>query len=161
MNNCLETTKTIDRTASNGDFNIRRMVVAVDLSPRSEQVVASAAELAKKFGACVTLLYVFPTETLGESTNQQPPGSCEQEHRLKALKLIELMGVVRQTGVECDYDFLTGDAAEQVTLAAKVLKTDLIITTIHQPNSLVRLFGLDQAPRILDRANCPVLVFQQ
>jgi nucleotide-binding universal stress UspA family protein len=161
MNQHLETTKSTNQTAGSSGLNIRKIVVPVDLSPGSEQIVGNGVELAKRFGASVTLLYVFPPEPVREWTHPQFHENVEQKHRLTALKLTKLMGQVRQAGVRCDYDFLAGDPAEQVTLAAENLKADLIITSIHHAGSFVRGSGLDQVPRILDRANCPVLVFPE
>ena len=161
MNHLLETTKITNQSAGSSGFNIRKIVVPVDLSPRSEEIVGNGAELAKRFGASVTLLYVFPPEPVRACTHPQIHENVEQEHRLTALKVTKLMGQVRQAGVRCDYDFLAGDPAEQVTLAAENLKADLIITSIHHAGSFVRGSGLDQVPSILDRASCPVLVFRE
>jgi nucleotide-binding universal stress UspA family protein len=57
--------------------------------------------------------------------------------------------------------FRKGDPAEQVALLAQDLDADLIITASHNPGFLTRLFGWDQAPRILQRAHCPVLVYHE
>ena len=158
--NDLETAKTIDQPADIAGISIRRIVVAVDLSPGSDEMVANGAQLAKRFGASVTLLHVFPSQPVMEFTNPIIRENVVRQHCLSALKLTELMAKVRQTGVRCDYDFLAGDPADQVALVAKKLNADLIITTIHKPGSFARVLGLDPAPRILDQADCPVLVFQ-
>lgn len=78
-----------------------------------------------------------------------------------AQKLTKLIENLRKTGVKCDDDLRFGDPAEQVTLAAQTLNADLIITACHHPGFLGRLFGLDQAPRILHRSSCPVLVYHE
>ena len=159
--NVLEKKPSTKRMVVTNGFNIKRIIVAVDLSPHSSKTAAYAAEFAKNVGAAVTLLHVFPPEPSVEFASEQLYESYEQGRRLVAWKLIELVEQVRQTGVKCDHDFRVGDPAEQVTLAAKALPADLIITGTHYPGFLGRLFGMDQAPRILHRAGCPVLVYHE
>jgi nucleotide-binding universal stress UspA family protein len=155
----LEKTKTANRIAGEG-FDIRKIIVAVDLSPHSEKTAACAAEFANSVGASVTLLHVFPQEPITEFTSEEAYESFEQGRRIGS-KLIELVNQVRQTGVKCDHDFRVGDPAEEVTCAARTSNADLIITASHHPGFVGRLFGLDQAPRILHRASCPVLIYHE
>ena len=157
----LEKTRRTNRIAATNGFNIKRIIVAVDLSPHSEKTAAYAAEFAKNVGAAVTLLHVFPPEPSSEFGTEQLYKTYETGRRLKVQKLIELVEQVRQAGVKCDHDFRVGDPAEQVIQAAQVMGADLIITAAHHPGFLGRLFGLDQAPRILHRASCPVLVYHE
>src|ERR1700756_541467 len=159
--NVLEKKPSTNRVVVTNGSHTKRIIVAVDLSPHSAKTAAYAAEFAKNVGAAVTLLHVFPPEPSVEFASEQLYESYEQGRRLVAWKLIELVEQLRQTGVKCDHDFRVGDPAEQVTLAAKALHADLIITGTHYPGFLGRLFGMDQAPRILHRAGCPVLVYHE
>jgi universal stress protein A len=157
----LEKTKIEKRSVSDSGFNIAKILVAVDLTPHSEKTAAYAAEFAKSVGASVTLLHVSPPEPNVEFTSERVFESFERGRRLMAQRLTKLIEQVRQIGVKCDHDFRVGDPAEQVTLAAETLHADLIITGTHYPGFLGRLFGMDQAPRILHRAGCPVLVYHE
>jgi nucleotide-binding universal stress UspA family protein len=49
--------------------------------------------------------------------------------------------------------------AERISALAREIHADLIVTASHHPRFLVRLFTLDQAPEIMRRAPCPVLVY--
>jgi nucleotide-binding universal stress UspA family protein len=159
--NVLEETRSTNRIVATNGFNIKRIIVAVDLSPHSAKTAAYAAEFAKNVGASVTLLHVFPPEPSTEFASEQLYESYEQGRRLVGWKLIELVEKIRQTGVKCDHDFRVGDPAEQIARSAQDLNADLIITATHHPGFLGRLFGMDQAPRILHRASCPVLVYHE
>lgn len=68
MNQVLEKT---EKNESN--LNIRKIVVAVDLSPHSEKTAAYAAQFAKSFGASMTLVHVFAPECVTEFTTQEEP----------------------------------------------------------------------------------------
>jgi len=161
MNTLAETKAPASQSKNEASFNIARVLVAVDLTPHSEKTVAYGAEFAKSVGASVILLHVFPPEPNVEFTSERFFESFERSRRLMAERLTKLIEQVRETGVECDRDFRVGDPAEKTVESAKDLHADLIITGAHHPGFLGRLFGLDQPPRILHRAGCPVLVYHE
>ena len=156
MNQVLEKT---DKNTN--DLNIREIVVAVDLSPHSEKTAAYAAKFARSYGASITLVHAFAPEHITEFTTQEVHENHREEEREAKRALGKLADHVRETYEACGFEFRVGDPAEEVTLIAKDLNADLIITASHHPPFLSRLFGLDQAPRILHRAQCPVLVYHE
>lgn len=156
MNLILEKT---DSTAQN--FKIRKIVVAVDLSKHSELTAAYAAEFAKSFGASITLVHAFAPERITEFTTEEVHERYAEELQAAEQDLGKLADAVRKTYPDCDFEFRVGDPAEQVALVAKDLDADLIVTASHHPGLLGRLFGIDQAPRILHRTQCPVLVYHE
>jgi nucleotide-binding universal stress UspA family protein len=143
------------------DLNIRKIVVAVDLSHHSAKTAAYAAGFAKSFGASLTLVHAFAPERITEFTTQEVHEGYEEEKRATAKELEKLGDSVRKTYADCYTEFRVGDPAEEVTLIAEDLHADLIVTASHHPGFLSQLFGIDQAPRILHRARCPVLVYHE
>ena len=156
MNQVLEETD-----KSTNDLNIREIVVAVDLSPHSDKTAAYAAKFAKSYGASITLVHAFAPQYITEFTTQEVHECYEEEKRAAERELRKLATRVQETYSNCGFEFRLGDPAEEVTLIAKDLNADLIVTASHHPDFLSRLFGLDQAPRILHRAQCPVLVYHE
>jgi universal stress protein F len=156
MNQVLEKT---DKNTN--ELNIREIVVAVDLSSHSAKTAAYAAKFAKSYGASITLVHAFAPEHITEFTTQEVHEGYEEEKRAAARELRKLADRVRETYSNCGCEFRVGDPAEEVTLIAKDSKADLIITASHHPGFLSRLFGIDQAPRILHKAQCPVLVYHE
>jgi nucleotide-binding universal stress UspA family protein len=142
------------------NFNIRQIVVAIDLTPRSKKTAAYAAEFAKRLNATLTLVHVFAPEPITEFTGEQAHEAVAEGRRQTLAKLAKLIENLRRSGVECHDDFRVGDPAEEIALAARAIDADLIITASHHPGFLGRALGLDQAPRIFHRASCPVLVYQ-
>jgi universal stress protein F len=159
MNTILEKSADKIKTVDKDDLNIRRIVVAVDLSPHSERTAAFAVDFAKSFGASITLAHVFKTEPVRTLNANETPE--EEERHSTERKLGELVKKVRQSYQNCDMEFRNGEPAEQIVSLAEDLGADLIITASHRPGFLTRLFGWDQAPQILHRAHCPVLVYHE
>ena len=152
----------LEKTEANPyNLNLRRIVVAVDLSSHSEKTAAYAAQFAKSFGASLTFVHAFTPERIIEFTTQEVHEGYEEDKQATARELHKFVDNVRKTYPDCDAEFRVGDPAEEVNLIAKDLQADLIITASHHPGFLSRLFGIDQAPRILHRAHCPVLVFNE
>ena len=157
----LEKRETDKDISSDYDLNIKKIVVAVDLSPHSEKTAAYAVEFARSFEAAITLVHVFPTEHITEFTSQEVHDSFEEGQRATQRELRALLESLRESYPDCNMEFRIGDPAEQVTQLARETNANLIITASHHPGFLGRLFGLDQAPRILHRAGCPVLVYHE
>ena len=152
----------LEKTEANPyNLNIRRIVVAVDLSAHSHKTAAYAAQFAKSFGASLTFVHAFMPERITEFTTQEVHEGYEEDKRATARELSKFADTIRKVHPNCDAEFRVGDPAEEVNLIAKDLNADLIITASHHSGFLSRLFGIDQAPRILHRAQCPVLVYHE
>ncbi len=161
MNEILEQVRTNEAIAATSNLNIRRIVVPVDLSAHSENTAAYAVALAKTFGASITFVHVFPPKPITEITAQDFHEIYDRERDSKREELSGFANKIRLSYPHCDTEFRIGDAAEQIHLTALVLEADLIITASYHPGFLGRLFGLEQAPRIVNHAPCPVLVYHE
>jgi nucleotide-binding universal stress UspA family protein len=141
--------------ASDYSLNLKKILVAVDLSPHSEKTAAYAAQLAAPFGASLTLLHVCsPNEATAEESSKFDDPFTTPEKELE-----NLAKKIRKTYPECSAYVSVGDPADKVVMMAEILKADLILTGSHHPSFLGRLLGLDQPSRIVHRAPCPVLVY--
>jgi nucleotide-binding universal stress UspA family protein len=156
----LSRTETETEELGSSNLNMRKIVVAIDLTPRSKKTAAYAAEFAKRLNAALTLVHVFAPEPITEFTSEQAHEAIAEGRRQTLAKLAKLIENLRRSGVECHDDFRVGDPAEEIALAARAIDADLIITASHHPGFSGRTLGLDQAPRIFHRASCPVLVYQ-
>jgi len=159
MNDIAEESGRRPQVIGKDDLEIKKILVAVDLSPHSERTAVYAANFAKSFGASIVLAHVFAIEPVRTLNANETPAE-EKRHRAER-KLGELAEKIRATYPHCDTWFRTGDPAEQITALAEDLGADVIIAASHNPGFLTRLFGWDQAPRILHRAHCPVLIYHE
>jgi nucleotide-binding universal stress UspA family protein len=127
----------------------------------SEKTASYAVALAKNFGASITFVHVFPPEAITEFTTQEVHEFYERERDSQKEELASFADKIRQTYAQVDTEFRIGNTADQTKEAALEQDADLIITASYHPGFLGRLFGLEQAPRIVNRAPCPVLVYHE
>jgi nucleotide-binding universal stress UspA family protein len=157
MNDLLQEGRAPETIPSGADLSIKKILVALDLSPNSEQTAAYAAEFAARFGASLTLVHVCSpkdaTEVTGDTDSRFGDSVIAPEEALESLAR-----KVRRTYPSCSAYLCVGDPGDKIVLMAETLHADLILTGNHHPGFLGRLLGLDQPSRIVHRAPCPVLV---
>ena len=142
----------------NCNLNVKKILVAVDLSPQSEKTVSFAVSLAKPLGAYISLVHVSSPEETAEATDKKDD-RFEEPMFVSQERLENLAKEVRKTYPSCSAHLCVGDPADQVALMADILSVDLILVGSHHPKLLGRLLGLDQTERIMHEAPCPVLAY--
>ncbi|MBV9876038.1 MAG: universal stress protein [Verrucomicrobia bacterium] len=141
-------------------LRLKTILVAVDLSSHSERTVTYAISIARQFGASLKLIHVYVPPTSAEFGGQDMYRLLEKDRDDAETRLINLAGRIQAGYPKCEAIFVTGDPDEQVTRIASLLRADLIVVGRHHQTFLGRFFKLDQAPKILHRAACPVLVWE-
>jgi nucleotide-binding universal stress UspA family protein len=134
---------------------IKQIVVAVDLTSHSEKTIAYAIGIARTFGARIHLAYVQAPDLISKGGNEDH----EKKRHDPVQELTDLNKRIRRIYPNCGADFRVGNCADEISQLARTLDADLIIAAGHHPSFLARLFNLDQAPKIVHRATCPVLVY--
>jgi|GEM_PF-737842 len=141
---------------------LKTILVAVDLSPHSEATARYAVSFAKPFGASIVLVHVHvPVDLVYEFASEGAYEALDHQRQHAQQELGRLTGTLREAHPACQKAFLIGDPAEQVVRLAQERGADLIITASHHPGFLAQLLYLDQAPRIMHIAPCPVLVYHE
>jgi nucleotide-binding universal stress UspA family protein len=141
--------------------SIKKVVVAVDLSEQSEATATYAAQLAKCFGASLTLVHVHDPVPLYEYASETTCTVLDEQREDLQKLLNELTQRVRELGLECSSVFLDGDPAERISALASEVDADLIVTGSRPSTSLGSLLIQHKAPQIMHRAPCPVLIYHQ
>jgi nucleotide-binding universal stress UspA family protein len=154
MNTALAENQLAERT-----FSVKKIVAALDLSPHSEATARYALEIARTLGASLVLIHVYEPIQMNEFTTEEGFRVLDHERQVMQQALTDLTKTLQEIYPACTEKFAFGEPAEEVALAARELDADLIITASHHPSFLGQLFGLDQAPKIMHRAPCPVLVY--
>ena len=138
---------------------IRKIVAAVDLTARSLGTAEYAVNIAKSFGASVVIVYVHPTESMFNFVSEGGYNLIDSEQQNERHALISLTDSVTKKYPFCTQTFLVGEPAEAISDFAREIEADLVIAGSHRPSFLTTFLHLDQAPKMVHRATCPVLVY--
>jgi nucleotide-binding universal stress UspA family protein len=140
-----------------------QILVAIDGSKHSERIVHYAADLAKKISAGVALLYVTPEEPIPEGFKEYAKTENMSEsdyYDAVGTKVLEkYWGVLTDAGVECETVTEAGNAAENILIVAKDLKSDIIIVGLQGLHGLAKIRSLGSvARRVIENATIPVIM---
>ncbi len=140
----------------------RRILVPVDFSEDSRQALASAAELAGRYGARVDVVHVFSSPAVvgdvvspafgGARLSDYMRGEAEAQLRRFIADISGLESLVGEVRV------LAGDASDRILKVAEESDPDLIVMGTRGRTGLKHVLLGSVAERVLRHAHRPVLV---
>lgn len=139
---------------------VQRVLAAVDLSGWSKATAVYAAGIARRFDAAVTLIHVFDPEGIAKIASDRVYDTLDDARRDAEERLSGLVEEIRKFYPKCDMQFRSGAPAEQIELAALLLKADLVVIASHHPASPLLFFAADRAQEISRNLSCPILVYK-
>jgi nucleotide-binding universal stress UspA family protein len=149
------------QASSDGPLSIGKVLVVVNLSDHSESTTIYAAEIAKIFDASLTVGYVYQPVPLCEYASETTFTVLEDQRRDLERMLKILTQKAQRSGVICESVFLVGEPADQISILAREMGADLLVTACHHPAFLGRIFNLDKATPVKNRDPCPVLIYHE
>ena len=140
-------------------IQIRRIVCPTDFSPTADRAVAYAAELARSFGAELTLLHVIPEMTYPLRSFGMATAFPHLREELHKRADDELQQVKQKLGAEPKANTLLrdGDAHTQVLECAKEIGADLIVIGTHGHTGIKHALLGSTAEKVVRLSSCPVL----
>lgn len=137
----------------------RSILVPIDFSEASEKALDYAIDLARRFGAKLTLLNVV--EPIATPDFVYYPLVMENDKVVANAKK-HLEQTRAQVGLDEELVEKTlvrkGVPYREITDAARTLKADLIVISTHGYSGLIHAFMGSTAERVVRHAECPVLV---
>jgi nucleotide-binding universal stress UspA family protein len=125
--------------SSTQEFGIHNVLCAVELSPRSGEVVSWAAQIADPFGAHLTLAHVTASvEIWGPGGNYANPKWKKEIVGDAAEQLARLQ---KDMGVQAKLFIGSGDVAKVLSQAVKETKPDLLVTECYPYGGNLRIHG--------------------
>jgi nucleotide-binding universal stress UspA family protein len=149
------------KASSDRSLSIGKVLVAVNLSDHSEATTIYAATMAKIFDASLTVGYVYQPVPLCQYASETTFTLLEDQRRDLQKMLKILTQKAQKCGVICESVFLVGEPAEQISILAREMGADLLVTACHQPAFLGRIFNLDKGSPVKHRIPCPVLIYHE
>lgn len=134
----------------------RKILVAIDGSRHASDALALAVDMAKRYGASLTLLHAFPhvSDLLG---------TPQYEHLLEARSVIGrtlLEGARAQVGgeVPAETQLIEGPPAPAIVRVAAEDGCDLIVIGSRGRGQVAGLLLGSVSSAVAQRAHCPVLI---
>jgi nucleotide-binding universal stress UspA family protein len=144
-----------------GSSWIRRVVVAADGSPASNQGLEQVADLAHRLGAKVVVVFVrhLPATTLLGNGMAQPSmleTLDEQESEVREA-VMRLMG---STGVAWEFVVRSGSPGEEIVKVVEANGADLLVVGSNRHSSMHNLLLGSTAAYLATHSRAPVLVMR-
>lgn len=133
---------------------MKSLMVATDLSGRSEKALHRAAALAKRYACPWTVIYVVDED--------QPAALIEQEVTQVRLMLEARLVELTELGGTCPTLLVErGDPNQKILAAAKSQHCELLVMGAHRKSVLRDIFVGTTVERVLRAGQLPVLVVNQ
>jgi nucleotide-binding universal stress UspA family protein len=144
-------------------MQFRHILAPTDFSEYSKQAVSSALELAKKFGAKLSILHVvelppYPVE--GYVPPSLTTTFMEDLEREASQELAQLAPEAESTGVEVARLVTVGSPYRKILDMAEADGVDLIVMATAGRTGFSRLVMGSIAERVVRTASCPVLTIR-
>lgn len=126
----------------------KKILVALDGSEQSEQVLGSVAELASSFGSELTLLAVTDDDGSMAGTDDERPAAEYLKTRARQLQ---------QQGLSASSATEHGEPAETIIAVAERESCDLIAMATHRSSTIARWVAGSVTDDVLKQTKLPVL----
>lgn len=157
MNASALTTPSLRPAAPGAPAEIRRILLATDLSPVSELATDWAFGVAGKNDAALLVVSVIDPHEL-RGTNGAPKRRVEEVRDAREAAAQALVERGRHVGVPVTFLVWTGDPGESIVAAAEAEEVDLLVVGAHDRAALGRLLLGSVSEHVARHAPCPVLV---
>lgn len=137
-------------------MEIKKVLVPVDFSENSKKILDSASDIAGKFGAALSVVFVVQSfdDYSGFFVPHMPVAKFEEEMVQGAeQKMDSFMGGYENVEAKV----LIGDVGEEVVRYAEEIGIDMIIMGTHGYKGLEKVMFGSVAEKVVKTAPCPVL----
>jgi nucleotide-binding universal stress UspA family protein len=146
-----------------GKMQFRHILAPTDFSDYSKQAVASALELAKKFGAKLSILHVIempPYPVEGYVPPSLTATFLEDLERQASQELAQVVPEAESAGMEVVRQAVVGSPYQKIIDMAEAEQVDLIVMATAGRTGFSRLMMGSIAERVVRTASCPVLTIR-
>ena len=140
---------------------MKNLLVAVDFSPVTVDVIRTATEVARAFGASVRLVHIAAPnpDFVGYEAGPQTVRDVVAIHfRDDHRKLQEIELEMRKAGINVAALLVQGDTVGKILKEAAEFGAEMIVIGSHGHGTLYDLIAGSVAEGVLRKSLCPVLV---
>jgi nucleotide-binding universal stress UspA family protein len=133
------------------EVELNHILFATDFGPGAEKAAAYAFSLAQEHDATLTLLHVI------ESAAAYTEESVARQREINVTRMRQLMPPGSENWCKPEFRATFGAAVEEILIAARESKADLIVMGAKARESLAGHAPLTIAYNVVTKATCPVL----
>lgn len=133
------------------EVELNHILFATDFGPGAQKAAAYAFSLAQEHNAALTLLHVI------ESAAAYTEESVARQREINVMRMKKLMPEGSENWCKPEFRATFGAAVEEILIAAKECKADLIVMGAKARNSLAGHAPMTIAYNVVSKAICPVL----
>jgi nucleotide-binding universal stress UspA family protein len=133
------------------EIELQHILFATDFGPGAERAAAHAFSLAQEHNARLTLLHVI------ESAAAYTEESVARQREINIVRMKQLMPEGSENWCNPEFRVTFGAAVEEILIAARESKADLIVMGAKARKSLAGHVPLTIAYNVVTKATCPVL----
>ncbi|AMM42112.1 UspA domain-containing protein [Candidatus Desulfofervidus auxilii] len=136
------------------------ILVPIDGSEASKVALEEAVEIAKRNGASIIILHVFPNRA--DLIEVYKISNLKSAFREEGEKLLEeACRYAAQKGISAVIRLTEGKPCEEIVKTAEAQNCDLIVMGSHGHNTLSKILLGSVTQRVLGNAPCPVMVVRE
>lgn len=138
---------------------MQKIIVPVDFSDGTEQIVEQAMQMAKAFAASIYLLHVEPPikDSSGRD-NGEPIAEMTKDYPDETGKLNALAEQVRNEGIETHAIFIEGVPSLSILEVVQKISADVIVMGTHGHGVFTGLLLGGVSQGVVKGAKCPVML---
>jgi nucleotide-binding universal stress UspA family protein len=133
------------------EIELGHILFSTDFGPGAEKAAAYAFSLAQEHDASLTLLHVIET---GAAYTQE---TVARQREINIVRMRKLMPAGSENWCKPEFRVTFGSAVEEILIAARESKTDLIVMGAKPRRSLAGHVPLTIAYNVVTKSTCPVL----
>ncbi|MCB1615535.1 MAG: universal stress protein [Pseudomonadales bacterium] len=138
-----------------------KIVVSLDFSPSSNEVIAFAEKMATLMSSKLWLIHIAAPEPDPISLGMQPlpdRSSLAERYRYEHRKLQEIAENMRKKGIDTTALLLQGETVETITEESRKLGADMLIMGSHGHGAIYQMLLGSVSEGVIKEAPCPVLL---
>jgi nucleotide-binding universal stress UspA family protein len=150
------------------ELTYTRILVPIDFSEYSKKSTSYAARFASRYNATLQLLHVFELPDYAVTRHEHVQSSsglfktqAEAAEQAARENLTAIENELRNRGIKVEAYQCVGCPFDEIVQMSKRLNVDLIIIGSHGRTGLTHLLLGSTAERVVEHAQCPVLVVKQ
>ncbi len=148
----------VPRASSDGDLVFGKILVAVDGSPITRNVLAAAADLTRHYGSELHCIYIIETGW-SEGDTAREPGIPELEEESRTM-LKDFETEIARMGVQAIMHLKRGQPGESILAAAGDIGADLIVIGSVGKSQISRMLSGSVSTHVVSHSPVATLVIR-